>query len=698
MLPALASNENYLVFGKYILRLRSDKNAMNRTLVLLSFVLLSFASVSSQTVITNDDLAVKVTKILLKRDLRGFADELAQTKGTRVDDLLVRLEVFDRAGRTDKVRETVVQLSEAVDLPPIAEQKWILEIVRRKIGQDLPALQIYYARLAEDDGYYETNPFISLWRSEGGEGLDDWLTKRAAYGTSWFTILLQQRTKLGTVQPIFDALADQVRQDPFNKEIRGRYLGYVKMAQEYRRQVEPRAFESETDWLGDVLVAQTAFDAYEYGQEIDPVNPRLAIKYYLESLSKPVTSNEIADLGQKHRTWASHGPQPIIDWEKQLRYWTKEKLAAAYQRTEQSILAQPLIEELAATTADDIMSRNDLRLAGAVQAGSGIRAIESKVLIDEATRSTSIEYWIERVDYYIGRGESELVIQAVREALPKVPAEQKQRFLSRFESVFDYPLSQDKQVVQLKSQISQILINEFNAAPIGSDLAFEIVGIASSEGFGLEDFMEAMFVRRSDVLTPLFDKQADWDGYTYWVLRYILRDERISPERKLFYFNELERMASRGSIRRKLVLEDVFKDVNENSRRIPLILDYLRLVKKTADNESSITNVLQSLFDAYTKVGNWQAAEKLLMERQPVFLLNLGSWLQRLAISAARQNDVDDALRIWLKAVNISGHARFGLINLAATPAKPILRKYYLEMKQRTPDSPEADEALKILR
>ncbi len=655
-------------------------------------------SVSSQTVKTKEDLNLKVTKILLKRELSGFAAELAQSKGTRVDDLLVRLEVFDRAGQTDRVRETIVQLSEAVDLPPMSDRKWIFDIVRRKIGRDLASLRSYYDLLAEDDGYYETNPFISLWRSEGGEGMEDWLTTRAVYGTSWFTILLEHRTKLGTVQPMFDELANQVRQDPYNKETRSKYLGTVKHAQGQRRQLEPIPYEHETDWLGDVLIPQTAHDAYEFGQEIDLVNPRLAIKYYLQSLAKPVTTKEIDDLDKRYAVMISYGPQPRIDWEKQLRYWAKEKLAAAYQRTDQSLLAQPLIEDLAATKGDDIMSRNDLRLAGAVQAGSGARVIESKVLLDEATRSTSIEYWRERIKYYIGRGESELVVQAVREALPKIPAEQKERFLSSFESDFDYPLSQDKQVKHLKKQISLILTDEFNAAPIGSSLAFEIVRIASGEGFGLEDFTEAIFVRRSDVLTPLFDNKIDWDGNRHWVLRHILRDKRISPERKLFYFTELERISSRGSIRRKLALEEVFKDVEEHPRRVPLLLDYLRQVKKNADNESSITNATHSLFDAYTNVGNWQAAEKLLHERQPIFLPYWGGYLQRLAISAARQNAGDDALRIWLIAVNFDGHADFGLNNFADSPAKSVFRNYYLEMKKREPSSPIPDKALKILR
>jgi hypothetical protein len=104
------------------------------------------------------------------------------------------------------------------------------------------------------------------------------------------------------------------------------------------------------------------------------------------------------------------------------------------------------------------------------------------------------------------------------------------------------------------------------------------------------------------------------------------------------------------------------------------------------------------LFEAYTQTGKWQQAEKLMLEQQPIFLQNLGYWLQSLAISAGRQNAAADALRIWLKAVNFSGHSVFGLTNLADTPAKPQIRAYYQQMKERQPNSAIPDVALKILR
>jgi hypothetical protein len=662
-------------------------------------LLIAVASVHSQTMVTAEDLHLRVTKILLKKDLRVFADELAQTKGNGVDSLLLRLDVFERAGQKERIRQTLVQLSETSYMPPISERDWIFKIVRQKISHDLAAQRIYYDRIVADDGYYNTNPFIGLWESEGDEKeLEAWLSIRArVVNSSWFTINLERRLKLDNAQSILDELAVRVRLDPSDTRAFHDYLSAVKHAQDYTGQTRPGAFDNETNWMADVFSPQGSLENYDFGSSVDQVNPSLAIKYYLESLAKTVTAGEIQLLEQKYRIH-SNGAIRSIDWQKQMRYWTKERLAAAYQRTAQAPLAQPLIEELIANKSDDIFSQEIYGLAGAVQSGSGARAVESKVVQDEATRAGSVEYWVERISYYEGRGASEQIVQTFRNALANLKSFNKAWFAQRVGYSCRYHLRVKDGFEQLKPRISEILINEFNKVWPDADIAFKIVSAASEDGCELKEFNKAVFILRRDVLGPLFEKRAEWSGEEQNILEAVLKDKKLSVEQRSFYFAELEKIVSRGSPERRLALAGVFIELEEHARRIPLILSYLKQASGRSKNEDNRRSALWYLFDAYLDTGNWQAGEKLILENQPAFLQYWGNYLERLAICAGRQNASNDALRIWLKAVNFNGHSTGGLMSLADTPAKPLLREYYLQMKQREPTSPIPDAALKMLR
>ncbi len=667
-------------------------------LIFSCFLVVTAGSVASQTPtpVTRDELSLKVTNVLLKKNLMVLAQELSKSKANGVDDLLIRLDVFYRAGETEKIRQTIRRLSESIDLPPVSERKWLFDVVRWYIARDLTAQRAYYELLAQDDGYYSTNAFISLWQTEGDEKeLENWLSKRAVIGTSWFTIDLERRLKLDRAQPILDDLAGRVRLNPGDKQAFGVYVGTVKHAQEYTRNIFPGRFENETDWLAGVFKPTGSLENYYFGKSIDEVSPLLAIKYYLDSLASTITANEIELLKQKYLVHSLR-PRPI-DWQKQLRYWAKQKLAAAYQRTGQATLAQPLVEELVTAKTDDIYSEENFALAGSVQVASGARAVESKVVQDEATRRNTIEYWAERINYYSGRNEIDQVIDAFHLGLENVPAANKVWFAKQIGSVCRYSLSQKEGFEQNRPRIAKVLLDAFQQIPSDSDLAFEIVNAASGEGCRLPNFREALFLRRRDVLRPLFERRSEWSSGEVDTLVEVLRDERLSPEQKQFYLSDLEKMVSRGPLERRLALARLFDRIEEHGRIIPLIISYLKQFSPTAKTEDNKRSALWSLFDAYYKTGDWRLAEKLLNENQTIFLQGWGNYLERLAICAGQQNAPQDALRLWLKAVNFNGHSKFGLINLADTSAKPLLRQYYLRMKESEPNSTIADAALRLL-
>src|SRR6187401_2848585 len=125
---------------------------MNPQISLLCILILASAiSTFSQTPTTPEALHLKVSRILLKKSLPTLVSELSRTKASGVDDLLLRLDVYKRAGEKQAIHQIVIELSAAPDLPPLPDRKWVLEMVRRSLEQDLAALRLYYEKLAPDD-------------------------------------------------------------------------------------------------------------------------------------------------------------------------------------------------------------------------------------------------------------------------------------------------------------------------------------------------------------------------------------------------------------------------------------------------------------------------------------------------------------------------------------------------------------------
>ncbi|HKP69263.1 MAG TPA: hypothetical protein VJV05_08265, partial [Pyrinomonadaceae bacterium] len=558
----------------------------------------------------------------MKKSLPSLVSEMSRTKASGVNDLLLRLDVYKRAGDKQAIRQTVTELSAAPDLPAQSDRKWLLDVVRANIGQDLAALRLYYETLTPDDGYYSANGFISLWQIEGDEKeLETWLATRVSIWNSWFQINFERRLKKNEAQPILNEMAARVRSEPGNKQFFNQYIAAVKHARDFTFKETPSPFEGETSWLGDIFVPEGALANYEFGDSVREVDPSLAIRYFQKSLSKDITDEEVGAL-QRQYPFVGQRIQRL-DWQKQLRYWTKEKLAAAYQRTAQSHLAQPLIEELIAAKSDDLMSGKDYGLAGAVQAGSGARVVETKVLNDEAARAQSLEYWMERLNYYDGRNEFASMENTLSEALSNLSERDGAWFVER---VGDRCRHKEG-FRRADSKLADILLKEFGRSRPESDLAFNIVH-AAIEYCDLNDVGQKLFVDRRDTLAAVFDKRPEWGSKERDVLETILEDDRLSPEQKNFYSSELERIVSRGPVERRLDLARLFEESDDHPRRVAQVLAYLKEAPSIKKNENQRNYAVTELFAAYVNNGQWSEAEKLTERHQSLFLPYWGNYLE----------------------------------------------------------------------
>ena len=663
----------------------------------LSFLLVTIASLNFGQPPT-ESISLKVNKILLKKDLKTFAAELGASPAADVESLLMRMDVFRRTGDAAKMREALYRLPDAPDLPKDGERKrWILDIVRGYVRQDLVLYRFFHEKLGPEDDVQHAKAFITFWEREGDpKELDAWLSQRAVKGTAWYTVDLDRRLRLDNAQPVLDALAEKVRNDPADAQALGEYLGTVAHAQRYTANSHPGRYNNETNWLGDLLKPQGAVAAYHTGEKLMSVNPRLAIKYFLRSLAAPMTAQETAAFEEKYKIHSSIGRADQRNWEKQLRYWTKEKLASAYQTTGQSVLAQPLIEELAATKGDDIWRKENNLLAGEVQSGSGARAIESKIVQDEATRSQTEKYWRERIEYYIGRKEGASVVDSFGNALKRISLEFKPSFISWFSSRFNYDLDGIDNFDAQKERLGEILLEEFHSVKPDSEFAFESVRAADPQHLNIDSFMQELFVRRRDVFVPLISERRGYERRD--LIRYILDPEGRVAEHREYYLDQLERIVADEPAEQLREMAEVFRYLREYRRSIPLLQKYLSKLAAKKENEIGRKGAVLDLFNSYNNAGQWQNAEKLMNENQPIFLEGLGGHLRFLALTAARADAADDAFRLWLKSVNFTGHSLTALHDINNTSTKPLLIQYYRKMKQEDPNSEIAENALKFLR
>ena len=110
---------------------------------------------------------------------------------------------------------------------------------------------------------------------------------------------------------------------------------------------------------------------YDFGDSVRVVDPALAIRYFQRSLGKEITDEEVGALQQRYPTGATaHAPGLSIG-RNSCDTGPKKNLQPRINGRPSRKLAQPLIEELIGSQADDLMSQKDYSLAGAVQAGSG---------------------------------------------------------------------------------------------------------------------------------------------------------------------------------------------------------------------------------------------------------------------------------------------------------------------------------------
>jgi hypothetical protein len=637
-----------------------------------------------------DQLNQEIASLLLNKDVGTVANELTNAKAGTVPDLLRNLIIYVRAGHVLRVSQTLSRLAESPEWRTYAEgHSAIAQAVRWKvrslIADDLTASRFYYERLCPND-VEGRDLFARLWEKEGNpKELDAWLAARAVGTNEWFRLLMYRRGQQGTAGELLDTLAAEVRANPGDRERVERYL----VGNNYAGNLQNVA------WLADVVQMHNAYEYFEFGRRLQPFSPEAAAQLFEKSLTLPFTEIDAKRVEEPLRFRQVVSNPVNWDREKQLRYWTRSNLAEVYQALNRPLEAQPILEELAAMNTHNIIKQDLNQLAGKVQRGSGQRVIETAILRDEAMKANTPSYWLQRASYYRGRSEYELENETFRQALAKFPynANAEQTSADRLEIIrqFAFSIWNSREArVNWRRELSDLLRREFATARVDGKYAFEIARLITTSEYQLDELRQVLFGEQPDLLARLLNQRAEWNAEEQMFIQRAISGDVINAERKSSVWSQLEKLVVDPGSSRAYALAQAMIWSGAHQRAIPLLRGYI-------DRQENVEAV-RTLFLAQCAVGDWHAAEKVLLAHRQIMVSELPQWFGRIAVVAGRTGSPEDALRLWRLKTNLDRNDLEGLAELGQTNAKTGLSAMYLQMKQDDPQSAAPDRALRVLR
>ena len=634
------------------------------------------------------DMQRDITRVLLDKNLTNLTNELARERTASTAPLLWRLAVFARAGQRTRVRQTLAQLAAAPDwnCPGWDAQQF----VRSSAGEDLLDLRFYYERLCPADAE-GAEGFVRLWEKQGElKELDSWLANRSSTSDEWLMQRIYFRKRQGSVNEVIDELAQELKANPDDSTRLDRYLRGAAYAE-----------KQDVGWVADVFKMRLAFDYFDLGSRLSEMAPATAVRLLEKSLALPFTDDDARLVENFYQRGRAIVPARKINWEKQLRYWSKHALAESYKALNQPLAAQPIVEELTSMKGDDIEMRGVHELAGAVQSGSGQRVVETKLLREEATRRDTAEYWIERADYYSGRNEDQLELQTYREgllAVPNLPRDAKAA-TQRLELVrrFAFFLGDSDNDEARHAELVKLLNREFTSAPPETDYAFRIAELLTQNELEVEALRVSLLTSKPALFARLLAARKEWEKSEQSLIESVTSGDEVTTEQKKKIWAELERLIDHPGSTRAYTMAQVMVDSEEWPRAIALLDGYVRNALPS-NWDGYKPAAMHDLLNAYARAGDWKAAERFLYQQRDLFSDSYAALLATIAVAAGKRDATADAIRLWRLSANLDRRDLSNLKQLAQTSARPELRKLYLQMKKEDPESFIPEVALRLLQ
>ena len=399
-----------------------------------------------------------------------------------------------------------------------------------------------------------------------------------------------------------------------------------------------------------------------------------SLSYYELARKTPVTKEEVVKRGMMFQMEMSEERLRII-----YEVHIIEEIADLMLKMGKNKEAQEWMVKAADIRKEKKLGMNAF-FAGQVQGGSQQRVIEERIKKEEKVSKDSPEYWNKRAQYYRGRKEADKEEEALLKALAlTVPKEKPDKTYKGYRDKRGRTLNNYISFLMREKRLHEaegLLRKEIKEAPPKSDSSITAVIRLRS------NFKKNISV--DDELLWLWLSAQPKLGYAgQRLLRQMLENAEKKDLKQ--HFDRAEKLIG-TNVDDLYELGWVMNRLGFPERSISLLK--IAEAKERKEENQHRGRAAFALFESYLDIGDWKAAENLFPEASRRLTAGeLPKWYGKVAVKAAKAGAKKDAMRIWKKVANVAPYNEDGLDDLVKAGLKDELKKFYLQMQKKMPDS-----------
>lgn len=689
----------------------------------------------------------ELDEILLKKDLLEVIKDAEKSPQNDVPTLYRRLILYHRAVNFEKASQIIKQLPQAQKLnkKSFYGGSVIKNVLEDTLFRDKETIKFYLQTYYLDNDLFKKFTKLCLENASDCDvyGFDIWLGQKVSENENsdyeyerWFGHRLQWRESFGLDKnELLNKFVNDFRNDPNNLVFALRYLGYFPKLQTVEEIAEKFNSKQAYDYyaLGNRMINYGWYSS-ENADNIKIINKH-AIIFLNKSLEIPFNEEDSVLMYKNTISAASYQPKKI-NHKKQFQYWAKTKLAETYTKVGEANKAQPIAEELAKMDKSDIETGNTEFLAGMVQAASGARVVEKKILSERTKRENTADYWIERANYYRGRNELKLVFDAYLEGLKTVSFDLKNEVsmqnrgsliwsLASFASDFgkyaedlkedgaDKLSIEQKLKAEIWLETEKLLEKEFNGNKTNLSHSYSLLREIKRNDF--DDLFAKIINQNTEVVNSIFREMPSNNYYYSDLFNDIWESEKITQAKKDEFLLQLFNIAQTSDLEKAVDLAEIINYRSDKfavqlvpvlNRNLAKVEEKLKLKNLSFNEREELEDLkndyLKLTFSNYLLAKDWQSAERFMSESfdwSKEYSYDRHESINRLAKTAAENSDYANAVRLWKMRSNLDQRNLKGLEILSLYYEIGLeLVDFYEQMKVEEPYSPIPDMALKILK
>jgi tetratricopeptide (TPR) repeat protein len=513
----------------------------------------------------------------------------------------------------------------------------------------------------------DRSDWFAAWANQTPpEKVDQWLAARAKTGvTHWLRLRLKYRAEKNTEQPLLEEFAARVRKHPESDVAVTDFLAAV----------DATGKKQNIEWLAETVRFRLAAPLYFLSRRLHH-SPQAILTLLERARVIPFTHAEVNWYREYiRRNKFAYLPLNDVLTEEQLSQWIDAGLMDAYQRAGQADKAQALLEKLTKANPNGLPTAFQAFNAGQIQAGSGARVIEQRILQAEIEQDNTPQYWLKRAEYYAGRKEEKQAIEAYEKALSLAPIKNDFSDAVRTQVLSVYARLLWLKNVEMPTEAFALLRRELKLAPTDSDYARSIV----TEMLYFDNNTRRLIAGDDVDLWRFALAQKDLARTTSLLHVLLERTPKANQETR---FTQIEETIVSRSPENFQIWGDSLLQLREPKRAMV----WLQKARDTKPDDYHRSLIIGSLWRAYEMLSDWRGMETLLSEQKEIGI-SYAQLFMNIAVAAAQSGKRETAIKYFRLWANQDRRLAPNFYPLPAHGLSDVINACYFNMAQQEPES-----------